>query len=198
MLAGVLDAGRRRHFIEGTVGGRKQRFVLERYGVQYFLYYWPKGFVATVNADRVLAASGDTYEVKKKRVKLSLPELQAAIRDISPLTGHLGGMREELDTRYATEQVQTKQWIRAGKTPMGDRIEWVALEDLDDLKTYVSHRSRLAEALRGFRQKKLLPPIIIGTYDGKRHIIDGNHRLTAARKLGVEKVLVAFAPEAES
>lgn len=213
MLAGLLGGAQlltdanRRYYIRGKFSPLKsgplkeRRFVIERYGEQYFLYFVevPENrnpFVIELSWERiVMAPSGPDYVVqfKKKpwRVVFKLDELQHGVR---LLASHIdkSGLGSLLEDRYADEMAQTQAWLRVGKTPLGERLEVVPLRELDDITPRVFDRERVEEAKRGYAAGRTLPPIVVKKDARGRYLAEGNHRLAAARELGLKKVLVAW------
>lgn len=71
--------------------------------------------------------------------------------------------------------------------------EEVPLEDLADVKAVVQSKARLRSVEAAHAEGKELPPVELSVYpDGTAWIVDGNHRLVAARKLGLASVPVTF------
>lgn len=69
----------------------------------------------------------------------------------------------------------------------------LALRDLATLRPVVQSKARLASVLTALRSGEPLPAIELGVYrDGSAWIVDGNHRLIAARKERLPTVPVTF------
>lgn len=69
----------------------------------------------------------------------------------------------------------------------------VPVSELEDLPAIIWVQGRADEARRLFAEDKVPPPILVTEGpDGRREIVDGNHRLAVARELGVPTIPVRF------
>lgn len=89
-----------------------------------------------------------------------------------------------------------EQWGALNAYRLGDYWtipEEVPMEDLADVKAVVQSKARLRSVEAAHAAGKELPPIELSVYpDGSAWVVDGNHRLAAARKLGLASVPVTF------
>ena len=102
----------------------------------------------------------------------------------------------ELPRRYAREARQVKKVLEKDDF-FGMKPVYVRVRDLADVKAAPWHAGRLREAKKAFQADPDFPttllPITITMDDyGRRVISDGNHRLAAARELGIEFILAVF------
>lgn len=69
----------------------------------------------------------------------------------------------------------------------------VPLSDLADVETEAQNPEELRSIKAAFSEGKILPPIQVTVYpNGSNYLIDGNHRLTAARRLRLPTILTVF------
>lgn len=69
----------------------------------------------------------------------------------------------------------------------------VPLNELSSLRAVNQNKHRVASIVQAIADEKQLPPIEIGVFkDGSAWIVDGNHRLLAARRLKQPSVDVVF------
>ena len=67
------------------------------------------------------------------------------------------------------------------------------LRELTSLRPVVQSKARLSSVIAALRSGKPLPPVELGVFrDGSAWIVDGNHRLIAARKERLETLPVTF------
>lgn len=74
-----------------------------------------------------------------------------------------------------------------------DRVYMRPLSELEDVPALAWNPSRTPDIVRGFKEGAEFPPIVIGSVNGERDLIDGNHRLWVARQLGIKEIPVKFA-----
>ena len=69
----------------------------------------------------------------------------------------------------------------------------VPLDDLSVLRVVVQSKARLRSIETAHAEGAPLPPVELAVYkDGSAWIVDGNHRIAAARKLNLPTVLTTF------
>lgn len=102
-----------------------------------------------------------------------------------------------LPGRYAAEVSEVRRVKRTGLY-FGYKPRFVLVKDLDDVKVNPWHAGRLRQAIKGYQQGVQMLPITVGSdFDGRRVLVDGNHRLAAARQLGIKKIWATFPDEDE-
>lgn len=75
--------------------------------------------------------------------------------------------------------------------PMRPGVRWTKLEELSGVRAIAWCPPRLPRLYDAFRRDLKLPPIrIVVRPEGNLVLADGNHRLAAARDLGVQQILV--------
>ncbi len=131
------------------------------------------------------------------------PDGSVALRDFGHIYLHppaavaasLGGL-PDLRAVHRHQSALTRKNLK-GQLLHGRKVQWVATKDLDDVKAAEWHPGRSAEVAAGYAAGDLLPPIVVGVNDsGKRVLIDGNHRLSLARKLNIERITVTYTDDA--
>lgn len=84
------------------------------------------------------------------------------------------------------EVVVRKSWNRR-------KVYKVPLTELEDVPAVIWVPGRADEARRRFAEEKTPPPILVTEGpDGRRELVDGNHRLAVARELGIPTLPVRF------
>jgi len=111
------------------------------------------------------------------------PEVSIQDVGISPRPLKPGDRPPTLATSNAK---QKKDWD-------GSKHVEVDLSSLDDVKAAIWKKVPADEALKKYAEGKEAPPIKVGyNRDGTREIIDGMHRLSTARILGIQRINVIF------
>jgi len=68
----------------------------------------------------------------------------------------------------------------------------VPLDELADVPAVIWNEGKAAEARRKYAEEETPPPITIAEIEGRREIVDGNHRIAVARELGLFSIPVRF------
>ena len=147
-------------------------------------------------ADRIYRLTLAVKDLALALIKEGIATINNVIKEVSKRVkvdkAVLDAAQEQLDVQFSAASVEVPQFAAKG-----DRyFEYVPIKEVDAYKEFDREtdikfdKSELDDLTEDIRKNGITTPITIEVYNGKGLIVEGNHRLAAAKRLGIKNIPV--------